>query len=493
MSLVHPPAQDAPVANPERPKGSSSDRRFFATFAPIPIAAFAVFIFYVTRDSTASAAEPPITEAASAYNTDMPDAIVASPSTKSEAYEQVRRDSIRRERLWAKDPHAADVRPSKGRLDDALSSLGMSLGSFNSAVDSEGSDASVFGSSGREPKASGHEAPARGRSAKRARRSPSLAAMNARDEESAADIDRALARLGGAAPSATPIPASGPAITPEDSVALAKQEQLAQIMEHALMLRHPELAEEELRRRSEEESRHLVPIGQASPTDREVRYFGRVPLVNPDGSRALATATPSAQVATQSVPINPSEAAAPADSMPPAPVPSPYAANPSAGFFDAGGGDDFTQVTAQAQVHSTTTITDGSTVKIRLLEDVYLAGERLPQHSFLTATARFSGDRIRLSVSSVNHRGNIYPVSLEAYDLDGQPGISTPGAVERRVAKRQASQSARSAGNVRVSSGNLAAQLAGEGADAIREVASAKIRVERVELKSGHRLILRNS
>jgi conjugative transposon TraM protein len=264
--------------------------------------------------------------------------------------------------------------------------------------------------------------------------------------------------MGGPSASLSPMPSglaelSGePEITPQDSLAFEQLDRLDRIMERATYLQFPELAEQELKERSAADGKHIYPIGKSSATDQEVRYFG---------SGAVRR-----------------------DSVPPS----------RSGFYsDQDATDDFEQVTVGAAVHSDATVMDGSTVKMRLLDDVYLAGQRIPRHTFVFASASLRGDRLQLRVQSINFRGNIYTVDLHAYDLDGQRGIAVPGAIERQIAKREGARAVRGGrlGNTGVGV-NLTTQLAADGTQAIKEIASQKLSVIKVNVKAQHRIILRN-
>ena len=135
---------------------------------------------------------------------------------------------------------------------------------------------------------------------------------------------------------------------------------------------------------------------------------------------------------------------------------------------------------------------EGSTIKMRLLEDVYVAGERIPANTFVYGTTRLAGDRLAVAVSTITYRNNIYDVGLSVYDLDGQAGLAVPGSVERQIAKREASQATRGLGSGNSGGTSLTNQITANALNGIQEIASRKISVIKVELKAGHRVILRN-
>lgn len=60
------------------------------------------------------------------------------------------------------------------------------------------------------------------------------------------------------------------------------------------------------------------------------------------------------------------------------------------------------------------------------MEAVRVGQQHIPQGELLTATAKVNGDRLLLDINSIEYKGNIIPVSLTAYDLDGQQGLYLP-------------------------------------------------------------------
>lgn len=70
-------------------------------------------------------------------------------------------------------------------------------------------------------------------------------------------------------------------------------------------------------------------------------------------------------------------------------------------------------------------IKSGQRVTIRILEDLMIDGLLIPANSHLSATCTI-GDRLSMRISSVEQRGKIYGLSLDAYDIDGGLGIYCP-------------------------------------------------------------------
>lgn len=70
-------------------------------------------------------------------------------------------------------------------------------------------------------------------------------------------------------------------------------------------------------------------------------------------------------------------------------------------------------------------IRTGQRVTIRILEDLMIDGLLIPANSHLSATCTIGG-RLSMRVTSIEQRGKIYGLSLDAYDIDGGLGIYCP-------------------------------------------------------------------
>lgn len=70
-------------------------------------------------------------------------------------------------------------------------------------------------------------------------------------------------------------------------------------------------------------------------------------------------------------------------------------------------------------------IKNGQRVTIRLLEDLTIDGILVPANSHLSATCTI-GDRLSMRITSIEQRGHIYSLSMDAYDIDGSLGIYCP-------------------------------------------------------------------
>ena len=84
--------------------------------------------------------------------------------------------------------------------------------------------------------------------------------------------------------------------------------------------------------------------------------------------------------------------------------------------------------------------TDGSRVRLRLLDDVMVGEVMMPKGSYLYAIMNgFSSQRVKGTVSSVLFEDEIIKVSLTLYDTDGLEGLYVPSSTFRETSKDVAS------------------------------------------------------
>lgn len=145
----------------------------------------------------------------------------------------------------------------------------------------------------------------------------------------------------------------------------------------------------------------------------------------------------------------------------------------------------------QAVIHETQTIVDGSTVKLRLVNDIFINGIHIPKDNFLFGTASLSGERLNIKIGSIRHGNSLYPVELSVYDMDGLDGIYIPGAITQDVAKQSADRSMQAIGLTSLDP-SWQAQAAGAGIEAAKTLFSRKVKLVKVTVKAGYQVLLRD-
>jgi hypothetical protein len=146
----------------------------------------------------------------------------------------------------------------------------------------------------------------------------------------------------------------------------------------------------------------------------------------------------------------------------------------------------------QAVVHEDQTVKDGSSVKFRLLQDIYIKGIKIPANSFVYGLCRLGTERLEVSIKQALSNNALYPVELSVYDIDGIAGIYVPGAISRDVAKEGISQAIQNLELYSMDPG-IGAQAAAAGVQAAKSLISKKSKTITLSLKAGHNVLLFNT
>lgn len=91
--------------------------------------------------------------------------------------------------------------------------------------------------------------------------------------------------------------------------------------------------------------------------------------------------------------------------------------------------------TIAACIHQDQTVMDGQQVKLRLLEPLQAGNLIIPRNTVVSGTGKVQGERLDITVSSVQYQGNILPVELAVYDNEGMKGLCIETSLEREAAK----------------------------------------------------------
>lgn len=148
-----------------------------------------------------------------------------------------------------------------------------------------------------------------------------------------------------------------------------------------------------------------------------------------------------------------------------------------------------TQNAIEAVIHETQTIVNGSTVKLRLNNEVFINGVLIPRNSFIYGMAALKGERLEVKIENIKYGNSIFPVSLSVYDLDGIIGVYIPGTINREVAKASADRSIQNLGVAGLDD-SWGAQAAGMGVEAAKSLLSKKVKLIKVVVKAGYQVLL---
>ena len=150
--------------------------------------------------------------------------------------------------------------------------------------------------------------------------------------------------------------------------------------------------------------------------------------------------------------------------------------------------------TISASVYGYQTVTDGQTVRLRLLEPMAVEERIIPKGAIIVGATKIQGERLCISITSIENGRMIIPVELSVYDTDGQQGIFIPNSMEVSAAKEVAANMGGSMGSSINISSDAKAQLASDiGKGLIQgtsQYVAKKMRTVKVHLKAGYQVLL---
>lgn len=150
--------------------------------------------------------------------------------------------------------------------------------------------------------------------------------------------------------------------------------------------------------------------------------------------------------------------------------------------------------TIAACIHNDQTIVDGQSVRLRLTEQLQAGTILVPTNAIISGTARIQGERMGITVNSLEYEGLILPVELTVYDTDGQRGIYIPNTGTVNAAKEIVANMGTSAGTSISLTSNASQQLVADlGRSAIQgtsQYMAKKLREVKVNLKAGYKVLL---
>ncbi|QHC84717.1 conjugal transfer protein TraM [Empedobacter brevis] len=165
-------------------------------------------------------------------------------------------------------------------------------------------------------------------------------------------------------------------------------------------------------------------------------------------------------------------------------------------FYTAGAAEQEVQSknSIRACIHETQTVVGETGVRLRLLEPAQTPQRTLPKGTIVTANAKFQGGRLQLKITSVELDGNIIPVDITIYDLDGQQGLYVPYSPERSALTEMAGNMSQTGGTSVMLTQNAGQQVAADLSRGVVQGISGyfakKVRTPKVTLKAGYQVFL---
>lgn len=148
----------------------------------------------------------------------------------------------------------------------------------------------------------------------------------------------------------------------------------------------------------------------------------------------------------------------------------------------------------RASVYQTATLSNGKELQLRLQESMMAGNMLIPEGTVLTGSAKIGGERLHITITSIQYADNVVPVEMEVYDMDGLQGIFVPNSDEITAMKEIAANMGTSMGSSITITDDAGSQLAADlGRSAIQGTSqffSKKMREAKVTLKAGYKVLL---
>ena len=166
------------------------------------------------------------------------------------------------------------------------------------------------------------------------------------------------------------------------------------------------------------------------------------------------------------------------------------------GFYTAGLTEQVIQPknSIKACVHDEQTVVGETGVRLRLLESAQTPNRTIPKGTIVTANAKFQTGRLQLKITSIELEGNIIPVDITIYDLDGQQGLYVPYSPEMNALTEMAGNMSQTGGTSVMLTQNAGQQVAADLSRGVVQGISGyfakKVRTPKVTLKAGYQVFL---
>lgn len=136
-------------------------------------------------------------------------------------------------------------------------------------------------------------------------------------------------------------------------------------------------------------------------------------------------------------------------------------------------------------------ITTASQVKIRLLDNVNVAGISIPRNTMVYAKASFTANRILLNIESIAYNDNVYPFDAQIYDVDGFEGLYIPDNAVNDAGKETTSNTLSGEGVGITTTQRALSKIITTTSSAVKSAASNKIRETKVTLPANYKIIIK--
>ncbi|MYY25829.1 conjugative transposon protein TraM [Elizabethkingia anophelis] len=147
-----------------------------------------------------------------------------------------------------------------------------------------------------------------------------------------------------------------------------------------------------------------------------------------------------------------------------------------------------------ACIHKSRRVMPGDLIVLRLLEPVEIGGFKIPKGHLLSGAVQFQTNRLNILIHSIAYNGNIIPVDIQVYDLDGQEGLFTAYSPEKSALKEIISNMGTNTGTSISLSSTAGQQIASDMSKSLVQGVSGyfskKVKTPKVMLNTGHKVWL---
>lgn len=226
-----------------------------------------------------------------------------------------------------------------------------------------------------------------------------------------------------------------------------EMQQIQTVLDKILDIQHPERVQERLKHESEKNPTKAFPVWQAG--EKVVSSFGNSAI----DTTSLQSETPNAFYSLADEVLDEAHNA------------------------------------VEAMISHDQSLVSGATVRLALLDDIFIGGQLIPEGKFVFGQCALNGERLSIEISSIHTGSSILPVSLTVHDLDGIEGIYVPGAIARDVAKQSSGQAMQNIGLTSLDP-SFEAHAASAGIETVKNLLSKKSRLIKVTVKAGYKVLL---
>lgn len=242
-----------------------------------------------------------------------------------------------------------------------------------------------------------------------------------------------------------------------DSVGDPEMDKIDNMLEKILDIQHPERIREKIRMQSALKKNQVFPVYVQQRTEK-VSFVGKDSPSEPD-TTGLATARKQGPA-----------------------------------FFSL---DTHAAITngpnaIRAVIDETKEVVSGGKVRLRLLDEVYIQGRRIPKNTFVFGRGVLNEGRLLISVTGITYQDNIMPVDLSVYDTDGMPGLDVNSNMVTDVARQSTDQAIQQL-SIASLDPSIGAQAASAGIQAAKSLIGKKTKVIKVTVRAGHGVLLKDN